>query len=215
MKRKLIALFVITTFMTGVAWSQVSFGIRAGVNFQNINGEDDEGDKLDNDLKVGFHAGVEVDIPLVPDFYVQPGVLFNMKGANNLAQVDDLSASLGYIEVPIHFVFKPQLGSGKLILGLGPYLAYGITGKMKLDNEEEDIKFKNDVSQDDLTENFFFLRPLDVGADIFFGYQFDFGFFAQLNAQLGLLNLEPKYEGEEIDAITKNTGFGVSLGYKF
>jgi hypothetical protein len=213
MKRKLIALFVLTTLVTAVAWSQVSFGVRAGVNFQNLNGEDEGGDKLKNDLTLGFHAGVDVEIPVVPDFYLQPGLLFSTKGAANLEEVDNLKAFIAYIELPIHFVYKPQLGSGKLIVGLGPYVAYGVSGKIKLDDEEEDIEFTNDVTED--SEGFFFLKPLDAGADIFFGYEFSFGLTAQLNAQLGLLNMLPKFEGESGDAITKNTGFGVSLGYRF
>jgi hypothetical protein len=214
MRRILIFLFLITALIVE-AWSQVSFGVRAGVNLQNLNGEDNEGEKLNNELKFGFHGGVDVEIPIVPDFFLQPGILFSMKGANDVAEIEDLSATLSYIEVPVHFVYKPLLGAGRLIAGIGPYVAYGVSGKMEFEGDEEDIKFQNDVSLDDYNDNFFFLRPLDAGADIFFGYQFDMGFFAQLNAQLGLLNLEPKVDGESPEAITKNTGFGVSVGYRF
>ncbi len=36
------------------------------------------------------------------------------------------------MELPVHVVYKPQLGTGKLIVGFGPYVAYGITGKVKI-----------------------------------------------------------------------------------
>ena len=52
-----------------------AFGVRAGVNFQNINGKDANDDKLENDLITAFHAGVQVDIPIAPQFYFQPGLL--------------------------------------------------------------------------------------------------------------------------------------------
>ena len=42
------------------------------------------GDKLDNKLKTGFNAGVNAEIPVGVDFYVQPGLLFSTKGATNL-----------------------------------------------------------------------------------------------------------------------------------
>ena len=51
------------------AKSQTSFGILGGLNFQNINGTDNDGDKLNNDLILGFHAGVNLMIPVAPDFY--------------------------------------------------------------------------------------------------------------------------------------------------
>ncbi|MBN1791807.1 MAG: PorT family protein [Bacteroidales bacterium] len=213
MKRKVLFLMAATLMMTAAAYSQVSFGLRAGVNFQNLNGEDEAGDKLKNDLAIGFHIGANAEIPIAQDFYIQPGLLFSTKGATNVYEVDDLKASISYIELPIHFLYKPQLGSGKLIVGFGPYVGYGIGGKFKLDDEEEDIKFKNDVKESD--EEAIYLRPLDAGADIFFGYEFAFKVSVQLNAQLGLLNLVPKYEGEKSDEIVKNTGFGFSVGYRF
>ena len=60
------------------------------------------------------------------------------------------------------------------------------------------------------------MRPLDAGADIFFGYEFAFKVSVQLNAQLGLLTMEPSYEGDDDDkSSSKNTGFGFSVGYRF
>ncbi len=216
MKRRFLTLVVLTIMVAGTAWSQVDFGVRAGINFQNMNGKYEDGDKLDNGLKLGFHAGVEADIPLVPDFYIQPGIFFSTKGASKFlkdAIGADVKASVSYIEVPVHFLYKPALGSGKVFIGFGPYFAYGISGKVSNDANELDIEFTNDIVDLDLDN--FPLRPLDIGADIFFGYQFDFGFFAQINAQLGLVNLVPKFDGEKPEDVIKNTGFGLSLGYKF
>jgi len=213
MKKRIYALLAITALMSAVTYSQVSFRVRAGVNFQNINGEDAEGDKYKNDLTPGFHAGADVDIPIAQDFYVQPGLLFSTKGAANVNEEDNQKVSLSYIELPIHVVYKPQLGTGKLILGFGPYLAYAVSGKFKIDEEDFDIEFTNDVVDGDIFTPY--LKPLDIGADIFFGYEFSFGLSAQINAQLGLVNLEPKIDGESPEDVTKNTGFGLSLGYRF
>jgi len=212
MKRTLIFIAVLALLAFG-SNAQTTFGVRAGVNFQNINGEDSDGDKLKNDLTIGFNVGANAEIPVSPDFYFQPGLLFSTKGAKNLNEVEDLKLGLSYVELPLHIVYKPQLGNGKLILGFGPYIGYGVSGKYKYDNEEEKVKFKNDVKSSD--EDAFYLKGLDAGADIFFGYELASKLSVQLNAQLGLLNLLPKYEGESSDATFKNTGFGISVGYRF
>lgn len=217
MKRKLYLVIVLAIMVNSVAWSQVSFGVRAGVNLQNLNGKDFDGEKLENDLIFGFHAGVDVEIPVAPDFSFQPGVLFSTKGAS----VDEDKINLGYIEVPLHFLYKPMLGSGRLIIGLGPYVSYGVTGKIKQDEGSDiDIKFKNNLTDEDLLNEFegefFHLKGFDAGADIVAGYQLESNLYIQLNAQLGLLDIYPDYPDDEDDeTVIKNTGFGLSVGYRF
>ncbi len=42
------------------------------------------------------------------------------------------------------------------------------------------------------------------------------GLFFQLNAQLGMLKVNSEYEGmDTADTNLKNTGFGLSIGYRF
>src|SRR5687768_33723 len=127
MKTKALLLALATTALAFSTKAQTTFGIRAGVNFQNINGEDPDGDDLDFKLKTGFNIGVNAEIPVAPDFYVQPGVLFSTKGAKSKVD-DDAKVKLSYIEVPINFLYKPVLGTGKLLLGIGPYVAFAVGG---------------------------------------------------------------------------------------
>jgi hypothetical protein len=202
---------------------RTTFGVRAGINFQNINGEYENGDKIKNDLVTRFHLGVNAEIPVAPDFYFQPGLLFTTKGTKGsdqfLGQSLEGKLNLSYLELPLNFLYKPVLGSGKLLVGFGPYVAYGIGGKLKLasgaQDEDVDVKFKNNVNSSDPDDRIYF-KPFDAGANILFGYEFSNKLSAQLNAQLGLVNINSKYEGApDNDAKAKNTGFGVSLGYRF
>jgi len=197
-----------------------SFGLLAGANFQNLSGEDSEGKKLSNDMIVGFHAGLNYQIPIVPDFYIQPGVLFSTKGAKYSDENFSATTSLSYIEVPIEFLYKGALGSGSIIIGLGPYFGYAIMGKTKFEsdllNEDSDIEFTNTIEAD--AEPKVYLKAFDAGGNIFAGYEMQSGLFFRLNTQLGMLNLQPenkKLEDSEETGIIKNTGFGVSLGYRF
>ncbi len=86
MKTKFIALILGMLSVSGSMMAQddakVTFGLLGGVNFQNFTGKDSDGDPIeDNGLIPGFHAGLNVLLPVAPDFYVQPGLLFSTKGA--------------------------------------------------------------------------------------------------------------------------------------
>jgi len=201
----------------------LSFGIRAGVNFQNINGKDANGDKLTNDLVTRYHAGVQVDIPVAPQFYFQPGLIFTTKGSKGdvpyLEQIATRTINLSYVEIPMNFLFKPMLGNGHMLLGVGPYVGYGVGGKAKFEaaglSNEQDINFQKDVAIDEAASGTYF-RPWDVGANLLVGYQFGGGLFFQLNAQLGLTKINPNYTFITNDKTSlQNTGFGFSLGYGF
>ena len=102
----------------------------------------------------------------------------------------------------MNLVYKPVLGDGNLIVAFGPYVGYGLGGKAKSDGGDVDIEMGSDEEED----NF---KALDMGANLSFGYMFGAGLSLQFNTQLGLVNIS---HGD--DAI-KNTGFGLSLGYRF
>lgn len=222
MKAKILVLTVSISTLAFFAKAQESttFGIRAGVNFQNINGKDQMDDKLENDLKTGFHVGVNAEVPVAPDFYLQPGVLFTTKGAKIDEGGIDYKVNISYIEVPINFLYKPVLGTGKLLLGIGPYVAFGIGGKLKDSDSDadEDIKFEKEITQTQYVSapsNYAYLKRFDAGGNLLFGYEMSNKVSVQLNAQLGLVNINPEIEGISNDNTKfKNTGFGVSLGYR-
>jgi len=228
MKIKFLTLSAILIVSSLVMQGQIGIGLLGGVNFQNINGKNSNGDKLENGLLTGFHAGVNVNIPVAPDFYFQPGLLFSVKGSKNEFYTPVLKASgdyttttrLSYVEMPLNLLFRPQLGNGHMLLGFGPYLAYGISGKettqLNSVSIERTVKFKNSVEDwADLLENAYY-RPFDAGANILFGYEFAMGAFVQLNAQLGLLKINPEYSWISDDETAyRNTGYGISLGFRF
>lgn len=200
-----------------------TFGIRGGVNFQNINGKDGSGNTLKNDLLTGFNAGINAEIPVSPQFFIQPGLLYTIKGAKNtevvLGQSITSTTKLSYVELPLNFIFKPLLGKGHMLLGFGPYVAMAINGKNTYEGGpskiSQDIKFKNTVTPTD-AQNVAYFRPMDAGANLLAGYEFSNKLSFQLNAQLGLTKINSKYEGYPNDkTAAKNTGFGLSLGYRF
>lgn len=215
----LLAGFISNAQSTG----KLSFGVLGGVNFQNLNGKDVNGDKLTNKMVVGFHAGVNVQIPIAPQFYFQPGLLFSTKGAKAeytlLGTTYTSKTKLSYIEMPLNLVYKAQLGKGYFMLGFGPYVGYGFAGKVVTEggsnSSDQKIKFKNVVETgDDPTVPYY--KAFDVGGNIFAGYEMASGIFAQFNTQLGMVKINPEYKILTDDkSVVKNTGFGLSLGYRF
>ncbi|MDP2238275.1 MAG: porin family protein [Bacteroidales bacterium] len=201
----------------------LSFGIRGGFDMQTFNGKDHNGDQLKISMVPRFNVGVVVDIPVAPDFYFQPGLLFTTKGAKSQDQFLGLDMSaeynVSYIELPLSLLYKPVLGNGRLLLGFGPYLAYGIGGKVKYEinnvSSEEDIVYGNEYSSV-IANDLKYFKALDFGANLFFGYQLSSGISMQVNTQLGLAKINA-----DNTLITngktelKNTGFGLSLGYSF
>lgn len=199
--------------------AKTSFALLGGVNFQNFNGKDMNGDKMENKLIVGFHAGFNIMIPLVPEFYFQPGLIFSTKGALNKQDSFSNKYKLSYVEMPLNFVYKALVGNGYFMLGLGPYLAYGVKGKVISDYRNiettADIKFKNTVELNDPVNPPYF-KAFDAGANMFAGYEMASGIFLQLNTQFGLIKINPDNKRIPNDkTIVKNTGFGLSLGYRF
>jgi hypothetical protein len=218
MNIKLTALLVSIILIGFQAQAQTKFAVLGGVNMQNLNGKNFSGDQTDNSLIVGFHAGVNVMIPVATDFYFHPGLLFSVKGAQNEAIGITGTYRINYLEVPLNLTYRTKVGNGYILLGFGPYVGYALGGKAKFEGGsvtvERDIKFQNTIESDDGVD--FYLRPFDAGANIFFGYELEAGLFLQLNSQLGLLNIHPEDKRVTNDqTVTKNTGFGLSLGFRF
>ncbi|MGB4840653.1 MAG: outer membrane beta-barrel protein [Saprospiraceae bacterium] len=201
------------------AKEKVSFAVLGGVNYQNQTGKDFNGNKLSSTGIIGFHAGVNAQIEIVPEFYFQPGLLFSTKGSEITESGITGKYRLSYIELPLNLVYKSQLGSGFVMIGFGPYAAYGINGKATYDTDLGSVKsvveFKNEVATGDpLTTTYF--KALDIGGNLFAGYEMAGGVFLQLNTQFGMVNILPDDNRIiESKAALKNIGFGLSLGYRF
>lgn len=214
MKSKVLLIALATTvFAIGAKAQNTTFGVRAGINFQNLTGKDVNGHKLDNKLKTGINIGLNAEIPIAEDFYVQPGLLFTTKGAKDKTY-RKVNTRLSYLEIPINLLFKPELGDGKLLLGFGPYAGIAVGGSYTdAGGNKYDFKFRHKVTYSELADGPY-VRRMDFGANFLAGYELSNKLSFQLNAQLGLSNIQTKIEGQAVPKI-KNTGFGVSVGYRF
>ncbi len=202
MKKTIKSLFVLVLLISGVTNltaqdNRLTLGVKGGINLSTLSMKD-----IPNpDSKVGFNLGLTVDYELGQRVYLLTGLEINTKGGK--WKLYELKASINqvYLQLPIHVGYKFEITeSTKLVLHAGPYLAYGIGGKSKLEfegQEEKEDTFGSDG-----------LKKFDVGIGLGFGVEFN-QMCLGLGYDLGLYNIS----GEEESA--KNRNFYLSIGYKF
>jgi hypothetical protein len=209
--------------------AQTKVGIRAGLNYSNVLMKEENADKNSTKSIPGFHVGLIVDIRLVTNFYLQPGVLYSRKGFKQTdswfsGSGNNIKVTVSYIEAPLNFIYKHKLASGNLLIGAGPYAGYGTGGKWKSDapvligdiqiHNYGEVIFKKDVMDGEFG-NYLYGKPWDFGANFLVGYQFLDRLTLQFNGQLGINELKPKVDGVTREGTLKNKGFGISVGYTF
>lgn len=232
MKLKTAVLLLVCIAITHEISAQVQWGIKAGGNLSAMLLKDESG-YTKVQLRPGFHLGGTADLALSDRFSLQPSLLLTSKGltigkaggAREQYGVDKIKFTSYYIELPVNFIFKPQVGKGKMLLGAGPYIAYGLGGRWKAEangmSVKGKLKFLNDFSSTDSSwggnsRTLPYTKPFDFGADILIGYEFSKNLYIHLNGQLGLLDVDMSYDGVSDERSSmKTVQGGLSIGYRF
>ncbi|AZA85210.1 PorT family protein [Chryseobacterium lactis] len=159
----------------------IRFGIKAGGNSAYISEQ-----KFGiNSQKIGFHAGVFVNIPISKQFSFQPEVLYNQMGARDVVSSMDVPTATGriktevqdkltmnYISVPLMVQMRPF---EKFYIEAGPEFSYFINGKEKGETtvtttasgvtNTTKTSHSQDINKDDINK-FNFGLGLGLGYDI-------------------------------------------------
>ncbi|UCJ06555.1 PorT family protein [Chitinophaga pendula] len=207
---KKLLLSVAALMIAGLSFGQVKFGIVAGPQFSSYTTKANGQSKETSKLLTSVRAGITVDLPLADEFYIGTGLLYSGKGGQDKAGSNiSFKSRLSYLQLPINFLFKPEVGSGNLVLGVGPYIAYGLGGKHE-GNFAGLVNVERKAFDDEAGAAK--LKRFDAGAGLVVGYELKGGLNFGLNADLGLVNA---YDNTDNGRRWKNTSFGVSVGYKF
>lgn len=208
---------------------QTTVGIKAGANFSNLAIKKENVNAEAITPNIGSQFGVNVTVQIDNDFYIQPGFMIIDKGFKQSQNgfdrgLQNFQMNVTYLEIPVSFQYKLQLGLGKLILGIGGYAACGIGGVWKADNQltVDDIVldnygkalFKNDVIDGEFG-TITYGKRYDYGADLTIGYDFTNKLWVEINSQIGLANLQPNLDGVKQNGSLRNRSFALSIGYKF
>ncbi len=210
---KKMIFFSLTLFAASISFSQdTRIGFNAGMAMANYKITQDNL-SIKGDTKTGITLGILVDVPISAHVSFQPALNYVQKGLKNTE--DDGSgntiksdAKVNLLEIPLNLLFNSRGKSGNFFVGVGPSLAFAISGKSKIiysdGTPEESTKMKFGSSENDD------LKGLDFGANFLTGYCFKGGFQVSVNYNMGLSNLVPKPVDNEK---AKSHYIGIKLGY--
>ena len=187
MKKIILSATAVLFTLGAFAQTGVGYGLKAGVNLANYK----YSPELDTKASPNFHLTGYLDAPISSNFYIQPGISLQGKGAKIDDYVIDGNKYSGkqstmWIEVPVNAVAKfPTGDAGNLFLGAGPYAAFGVSGKNtvtkdgKAVTDIDDFKFGDGLNP----------KAFDAGVNFLAGYELSSGLTIGAGYGLGLSNL--------------------------
>lgn len=159
--KKFLLLAVVTVLgFTSVNAQKIKFGVKGGLNFATISGDNTE----DIDLVTSFNFGVLSEIPLSDKFSFQPELMYSGQGYS----FNDNVVALSYLNIPL--MGKYYLTKG-FSVEAGPQIGFLLAAK----NEKTNVK-----------DSF---NTFDFGVNFGLGYKLDNGLNFGARYNLGLTDI--------------------------
>lgn len=197
--KKTLIISMLLVLSISFAFAQASYGVRAGLNLSNFNGD---GNK---DNKVGFNAGFMMDYPVHSLIRIQPELNYTQRG--NHSEVKLLGTTiktdnlLHYVELPIFLKGSFAIASDnfKIEPYAGPEFRYLVKGTKKIKGGSNESS--GDYDKDDINS---------------FDYGVGFGLDLRINQDM-LLGARYSMGMAEVfkHANSKNTAIMFNLGYSY
>lgn len=194
-----IGLFVATA---ASAQDRIKFGIKAGLNVSDIIKGDGNND-FDTKTKLGFNAGVTVEIPLVAGLAFTPEVLYAQKGYKLTSPNAEFTQTTNFIDVPILASFR--LGSAFNIVA-GPQVSFLLSTKNKFDTALGTVEQTIDEDSDRYKKSL-------VGGLI--GFRYDVNDKFDIHGRYALDFQKNNENGTSSTPEFRNQVFSVGVGIKF
>lgn len=160
MKKVLLVAVLAVLGLTNVNAQEIKLGIKGGLNFASISGDNTE----NIDLLTGLNFGFLAEVPISEKFSFQPELIYSGQGYS----FDDDTIALNYLNIPL--IGKYYLTRG-LSLEAGPQIGFLLSAK----NDKEDVK-----------DSF---NTVDFGLNFGLGYKLDNGLNFSLRYNLGLSDI--------------------------
>jgi hypothetical protein len=159
--KKILLLAVVTVLgFTNVNAQKIKLGVKGGLNFATISGDNTKG----IDGVTAFNFGVLSEIPISDKFSFQPELMYSGQGYS----FNDNTIALGYMNIPL-------MGKYYVVKGLsveaGPQIGFLLSAK----NEKTDVK-----------DSF---KTVDFGVNFGLGYKLNNGLNFGARYNLGLTDI--------------------------
>ena len=232
----ILALVFLTIASSGQSLIPIKFGIKAGLNFSNINSTPifDGVQPTENSSQIGIAAGFIVHIPLSDKWFINPEVLYSQKGATfNYVFTHDFESlrdkykttnqlTLSYVELNPTISYK---ATDKLALNFGPSVSFLIGEKYGYTQDPaRNVTNPTYVLTDGIVET----ASLDIGLNLGVSYFFTEHFFVDTRVYTGFSEVTTVTQPNEIDVYNvtqiytsapsytlKNRAIVLSIAYLF
>lgn len=230
---------LILTLLATTTYAQIKFAPEAGINMgmQTIRtltqSSSSPSFTESSKLSPGFTAGLNLDIKILRNLYVNTGTFYVFDNIKYSQHKDFTKYGLGtpsaitynrlhYIKAPLYIMYKSGFeGMGRFTAGIGIYVAYAIGGNniqsipdtiYDMENEKVSLTYMNSNTEmkfgdDPMTDN---LKRWDFGTNACIGYESNIGLYFRGTVNYGFVNLDP---ANISDKRIRNWGFGLSIGY--
>ncbi|MBN4057948.1 PorT family protein [Olleya sp. AH-315-K02] len=190
--KKLLLIIAVFALVFNANAQETKFGVKAGVNFATIAGDETN----DVKSKTAFHVGAVVEIPISDSFSVQPELIYSSQGAKGDDNNSDVELKLDYINLPIMAKFYVSEGFS---LEAGPQVGFLMSSKIEESGESEDLK--NETS------------GIDFGLNLGLGFKTETGLNFGARYNLGLSNIWD-FEGSD-NFKNQNSALQIFIGFTF
>ena len=181
-------------------YSQLRWDAQFGMNFSNMT-------KLDESKALpGFKLGIGMDYAFTDSWSFQSGLMFASKGFK--VKEDGWKATQRpiYLDIPLLAAYKFNITDDiKFVIDAGPYLAIGLGGKYK-DDDDDDWKVFDDEGSN--------WKRFDLGIQWGIGVELGEHYLVNFTGQNGFItpyDFPSEYDGDK----PKNMTFTIGVGYRF
>jgi hypothetical protein len=150
--KKLFISLIVVAFALSVSnlQAQIRIGAKGGFNVTKVNQ-----DGVDYNSKLGVQLGIVGEYEILDGLSAHSGLLVTTKGGRYSYGIYDTKISLTYLDIPLHAIYKYDLGSLAVYGKGGLDIFAGLTGKFKYDGDSESIEWGSDDDS--------YLKRLELG----------------------------------------------------
>jgi hypothetical protein len=238
MKQSII-LLVTLIFGSFTSNAQLKIGLTGGIDYTKMNVHRLYQDDFGIQGKAAYHFGLASEYKVNEKVSFTADLIFANKGFTQptrqettgndflVHKVSDIDVSVNYIEMPILTEFMVNFDKMNVFFGVGPYIAYGVGGKINLNIESGTniVQFADKIywskfdwiRNANLNESIVYnlghanIQRFDYGPVVRFGIEYH-SFSVNAEYQYGIANL--MYEWG-INESMHNQSLGLSVKYLF
>ena len=128
MKKILTPIFTLMILMAFTSQSNAQLEARAGLVLAKFK-TSIFGISTSSDAKIGAQLGATYNKSINDNLSIRPGLMYTMKGGSTQDDSGESEAgTLGYIGIPLDFVYSTPINENTLSFHLGPYIDYLLHG---------------------------------------------------------------------------------------